>query len=204
MALRQRPSRSVPIVLYDTSLLCWLIQEKKPLFSKPCSSFAIPGSLGRIIGLQMQYSQRQLYQLTSSTCRRMGIFIRTIYSINSCSPAMESTRRKVCPLDKSISDLDIADVSRSALKSEALAWRFTGDPTDVQNTFDRIDMLYKFHGRASGTSYCQNLLIETDMVSSNQGLSPPMNILLDLTLHEGPNCVLSCKCSSRWSCFIFN
>ncbi|KAJ3557506.1 hypothetical protein NP233_g11721 [Leucocoprinus birnbaumii] len=38
-----------------------------------------------------------------------------------------------------------------ALKSEALAWRFTGDPTDVQNTFDRLDMLYKFHGRASGT-----------------------------------------------------
>ncbi|KXN85013.1 hypothetical protein AN958_11858 [Leucoagaricus sp. SymC.cos] len=38
-----------------------------------------------------------------------------------------------------------------ALKSEALAWRFTGDPTDVQSTFDRIDMLYKFHGRASGT-----------------------------------------------------
>ncbi|KAF5348470.1 hypothetical protein D9756_009679 [Leucocoprinus leucothites] len=38
-----------------------------------------------------------------------------------------------------------------ALKSEALAWRFTGDPTDIQNTFDRIDMLYQFHGRASGT-----------------------------------------------------
>ncbi|KAJ7056946.1 hypothetical protein C8F01DRAFT_1152839 [Mycena amicta] len=38
-----------------------------------------------------------------------------------------------------------------ALKSEALAFRFTGDPTDKQNTFDRIDMLYKFHGRASGT-----------------------------------------------------
>lgn len=39
-----------------------------------------------------------------------------------------------------------------ALKSEALAWRFTGDPTDVQNTFDRIDMVYEFHGRASGAS----------------------------------------------------
>ncbi|KAF9263003.1 hypothetical protein L218DRAFT_928652 [Marasmius fiardii PR-910] len=38
-----------------------------------------------------------------------------------------------------------------ALKSEALAFRFTGDETDRQNTFDRIDMLYKFHGRASGT-----------------------------------------------------
>ncbi|KAF9441482.1 hypothetical protein P691DRAFT_779791 [Macrolepiota fuliginosa MF-IS2] len=38
-----------------------------------------------------------------------------------------------------------------ALKSEALAWRFTGDPTDVQSTFDRIDMVYKYHGRASGT-----------------------------------------------------
>ena len=32
----------------------------------------------------------------------------------------------------------------SALRSEALAWRFTGDPSDVQNNFDRIDMLYKF------------------------------------------------------------
>ncbi|KAG7088019.1 hypothetical protein E1B28_012056 [Marasmius oreades] len=38
-----------------------------------------------------------------------------------------------------------------ALKSEALAFRFTGDPTDRQNTFDRIDMLYRYHGRASGT-----------------------------------------------------
>ncbi|KAL0951819.1 hypothetical protein HGRIS_008485 [Hohenbuehelia grisea] len=38
-----------------------------------------------------------------------------------------------------------------ALKSEALVYRFTGDRTDVQNTFDRIDMLYKYHGRASGT-----------------------------------------------------
>jgi len=32
----------------------------------------------------------------------------------------------------------------SALRSEALAWRFAGDPSDVQNNFDRIDMLYKF------------------------------------------------------------
>ena len=32
----------------------------------------------------------------------------------------------------------------SALRSEALAWRFTGDPSDVQNNFDRIDVLYKF------------------------------------------------------------
>lgn len=38
-----------------------------------------------------------------------------------------------------------------ALKSEALAWRFTGDPTDIQSTFDRMDMLYAFHGHASGT-----------------------------------------------------
>ncbi|KAF7360399.1 hypothetical protein MVEN_00769700 [Mycena venus] len=38
-----------------------------------------------------------------------------------------------------------------ALKSEALAFRFTGDPTDKQNTVDRLDMLYQYHGRASGT-----------------------------------------------------
>ncbi|PPQ71690.1 hypothetical protein CVT26_007657 [Gymnopilus dilepis] len=37
------------------------------------------------------------------------------------------------------------------LKSEAIAWRFTGDPTDIQSTWDRIDMVYKYHGRASGT-----------------------------------------------------
>jgi hypothetical protein len=39
-----------------------------------------------------------------------------------------------------------------ALKSEALAFRFTGDPTDKQNTFDRLDMLYQYHGRASGNN----------------------------------------------------
>ncbi|PBK75252.1 hypothetical protein ARMSODRAFT_993246 [Armillaria solidipes] len=38
-----------------------------------------------------------------------------------------------------------------ALKSEALAYRFTGDPADVQSTFDRLDMIYQYHGRASGT-----------------------------------------------------
>ncbi|KAG6845064.1 hypothetical protein H0H87_001126 [Tephrocybe sp. NHM501043] len=38
-----------------------------------------------------------------------------------------------------------------ALKSEALAWRFTGDATDKQNTFDRLNLIYGFHGRASGT-----------------------------------------------------
>ncbi|KAF5317730.1 hypothetical protein D9619_012623 [Psilocybe cf. subviscida] len=38
-----------------------------------------------------------------------------------------------------------------ALKSEALAWRFTADPTDIQSTFDRLDMLYKYHGMVSGT-----------------------------------------------------
>ena len=51
--------------------------------------------------------------------------------------------------------LYISDAKVSALKSEALAWRFTGDPTDVQSTFDRIDMLYKFHGRASGVPHGQ-------------------------------------------------
>ncbi|KAK0187694.1 hypothetical protein F5146DRAFT_1104624 [Armillaria mellea] len=38
-----------------------------------------------------------------------------------------------------------------ALKSEALAYRLTGDPADVQSTFDRLDMIYQYHGRASGT-----------------------------------------------------
>ncbi|KAJ8080065.1 hypothetical protein PM082_016892 [Marasmius tenuissimus] len=38
-----------------------------------------------------------------------------------------------------------------AMKSEALAFRFTGDQSDKQNTFDRLDMIYKYHGRASGT-----------------------------------------------------
>lgn len=37
-----------------------------------------------------------------------------------------------------------------ALKSEALAWRFTGDAADKKNTFDRLDMVYQYHGRASG------------------------------------------------------
>ncbi|KAJ7583639.1 hypothetical protein C8J56DRAFT_954591 [Mycena floridula] len=38
-----------------------------------------------------------------------------------------------------------------ALKSEALAYRFTADETDKQNTFDRFDMLYRYHGTVSGT-----------------------------------------------------
>ena len=42
------------------------------------------------------------------------------------------------------------DDEPAAMKSEALAFRFTGDQTDKQNTFDRLDMIYKYHGRASG------------------------------------------------------
>ncbi|KAF9026467.1 hypothetical protein BDZ89DRAFT_1102091 [Hymenopellis radicata] len=38
-----------------------------------------------------------------------------------------------------------------AMKSEALAWRFTGDETDKDSTFERIRLLYTYHGRASGT-----------------------------------------------------
>jgi hypothetical protein len=38
-----------------------------------------------------------------------------------------------------------------ALKSEALAWRMTGDKSDRESTFKRLDLLYKFHGQASGT-----------------------------------------------------
>ena len=99
------------------------------------------------------YSQRQQYQLTSSTCRRVDVLIGTISSINSCSSVMESTQQKVFPLSKNNSAFYIADVLGSAFKSEALSWRFTGDPTNAQNTSDWIDMLYKFHGHASGT-YC--------------------------------------------------
>ena len=136
----------------------------------------------------------------SSTCKHMGI--GTIYSIISCSPVMRSTQQKVCPMDRNNSDLDIADVLHSALKLEALAWQFMDDPIDVQNTFDPIYVLYKFHGCASGTSYYQILLIEADMVSSNQTLSLLMNILLDLTLHREPNFVLLCKWNCRW--FLIN
>ncbi|RDB14685.1 hypothetical protein Hypma_016508 [Hypsizygus marmoreus] len=38
-----------------------------------------------------------------------------------------------------------------ALKSEALAWRMTGDASDKKNTFDRLNLIYTYHGRASGT-----------------------------------------------------
>lgn len=38
-----------------------------------------------------------------------------------------------------------------ALKAEALAYRFTSDPTDVASTWERIDLVYTFHGRESGT-----------------------------------------------------
>ncbi|KAF8577243.1 hypothetical protein K439DRAFT_1534004 [Ramaria rubella] len=38
-----------------------------------------------------------------------------------------------------------------ALKSEALSYRFTHDESDIQSTFERLDLLYTYHGRASGT-----------------------------------------------------
>ncbi|KAF5385674.1 hypothetical protein D9757_005543 [Collybiopsis confluens] len=38
-----------------------------------------------------------------------------------------------------------------ALKSEAIAYRFTADPTDIDSTWKRLDLVYTYHGRESGT-----------------------------------------------------
>ncbi|KAF8827372.1 hypothetical protein HHX47_DHR4000065 [Lentinula edodes] len=38
-----------------------------------------------------------------------------------------------------------------ALKSEALAYRFTFDPSDIDSTWERMDLVYTYHGRESGT-----------------------------------------------------
>ncbi|KAJ3889835.1 hypothetical protein GG344DRAFT_66775 [Lentinula edodes] len=38
-----------------------------------------------------------------------------------------------------------------ALKSEALAYRFTFDSSDIDSTWERIDLVYTYHGRESGT-----------------------------------------------------
>ncbi|KAJ3973426.1 hypothetical protein EV361DRAFT_63363 [Lentinula raphanica] len=38
-----------------------------------------------------------------------------------------------------------------ALKSEALAYRFTSDSSDIDSTWERIDLVYTYHGRESGT-----------------------------------------------------
>ncbi|KIJ34650.1 hypothetical protein M422DRAFT_263212 [Sphaerobolus stellatus SS14] len=38
-----------------------------------------------------------------------------------------------------------------ALKSEALSYRFTHDETDIESTFKRLDLVYTYHGRPSGT-----------------------------------------------------
>lgn len=37
-----------------------------------------------------------------------------------------------------------------ALKSEVLAWRFTGDIADIDSTYARLDMIWKYHGRPQG------------------------------------------------------
>ncbi|TFY52235.1 hypothetical protein EVJ58_g10129 [Rhodofomes roseus] len=37
-----------------------------------------------------------------------------------------------------------------SLKSEALVWRVTGDPSDIASTYARIEMLWKYHGRPQG------------------------------------------------------
>ncbi|KAI0725972.1 hypothetical protein C8Q72DRAFT_784664 [Fomitopsis betulina] len=37
-----------------------------------------------------------------------------------------------------------------SLKSEALVWRITGDPTDIASTYARMEMLWEYHGRPQG------------------------------------------------------
>lgn len=37
-----------------------------------------------------------------------------------------------------------------ALKSEALAWRMTGEQSDIDSTYARVEMLWQYHGRPQG------------------------------------------------------
>ncbi|PCH35389.1 hypothetical protein WOLCODRAFT_139880 [Wolfiporia cocos MD-104 SS10] len=37
-----------------------------------------------------------------------------------------------------------------ALKSEALAWRITGEQSDIESTYARVNMTWKYHGRPQG------------------------------------------------------
>ena len=63
-------------------------------------------------------------------------------------------REYFCRAETELSDTNVSrhGVNQAeALKSEALTWRITGDDSDKQSTVVRIDMLYKYHGRASGT-----------------------------------------------------
>ena len=48
----------------------------------------------------MPYSRGQLYQPTSSICRRMNILIGIMPSVNSSALVMESIRQKARPSDK--------------------------------------------------------------------------------------------------------
>lgn len=78
------------------------------------------------------------------------------------------------------------DSIHPALKSEALAWRFTGDNSDIQNTFDRLDMLYAYHGRASGElKFVLGTLWKAENGWAIKVHSPRTSILLDSILPEG-------------------
>jgi hypothetical protein len=72
-----------------------------------------------------------------------------------------------------------------ALKSEALAWRFTGDPTDIQSTFDRLDMLYTYHGQVSGGIYLPRRPLTEALTTPEQELSLPTSTSPDSILREG-------------------
>ncbi|KZT04944.1 uncharacterized protein LAESUDRAFT_715247 [Laetiporus sulphureus 93-53] len=37
-----------------------------------------------------------------------------------------------------------------SIKSEALAWRMTGEQSDIDSTYARVDMIWKYHGRPQG------------------------------------------------------
>jgi hypothetical protein len=56
-----------------------------------------------------------------------------------------------CTLSSSnIFDLWADCVTPIALKSEALAYRFTNSQSDIQSTYDRLAMIWKYHGRSNG------------------------------------------------------
>lgn len=64
---------------------------------------------------------------------------------------MESTTPWVMIYFYSVPNTLINNLDRpTALKSEALAYRFTADETDKTSTFDRVDMIYAYHGMPSG------------------------------------------------------
>lgn len=146
-----------------------------------------------MIGSPMRSSPRLLCRSPNSPCKRTSLkslnnlFISWTYQRSHGVNTAEGVYSHLYSTAFHNNWSDFPFMTDVALKSEALAWRFTADPTDIQSTIDRLDMLYQYHGMVSGTFSADEHIAGLNP-SRGWVIYTSVSITMSLIFFVEPNC----------------